>query len=266
MEDALERGLLESDAMTVFDAEAGPLVLRVSRLTKRVSRLSRLSKLTQDLNVADASRLLREAQQAVSDLHDDLEALSNVLQQTALGNTPGDEETWARKFEQALADIKVPFQANYPIYQVFPFEVRVDLRDASATVNNRLTHVIRPDSLAKVIQRERDRLYAAKFNDQQFMKSLATVWDLVKGSGASAGGVPLRKAHEILSLRTGPSGYSLQQFAFDLYRLRYQSTMTYHGKRFRLNAARSQRGAVQVPHPNGSFDNLGSFELVEVEG
>lgn len=265
MAEVPERSMVESSAIARFDEETGPLVSRVSRLTKRVGRLMRMPKLTQDLNVVDASRLLRDTQQAVSDLQDDLRALSDSLAATALGVNSGDEEAWAQEFEQALADIHVPFQANYPIYQVFPFEIRVDLTNATATVNNRLTHVMRPESLARIIQRERDRLYAAKFNDRQFMKGLVRVWDLVKGGETRAGGVPLRQAHEILSLRTGPSGYSLQQFAFDLYRLRYQSTMTYEGKRFRLNAARNSRGAVQVPHPNGSFDNLGSFEVVEVD-
>jgi hypothetical protein len=249
-----------------FDAASDPLVNHVTRLTKRVARLNRLARLTQDLNLFDASRLLRDVQGALGDLSSDVAALAGVMERTVVAPTAADETAWAEAFEQALKDLKVPLEPGtaYPSYKVFPFEIKVDLAAETVWLNNRVTHVLRPRSLAKLVQNERERLYGERFNAGQFMKALATVYDLLKGDDGKTFSVPLRRAHEILSLRSGSAGYSLRQFAFDLYRLRYQSDMVYEGRQFVLNPSRSPRGAVQVPHPNGGMENLGSYEMIEV--
>lgn len=139
----------------------------------------------------------------------------------------------------------------------------IDLADKSAQVNGRTTRVMRPAALAKLVREERDRLFSASFKAPQFMKALAAVYQLKAGTGNWGTPVLLRDAYDILSLRTGAGGYSLRQFAFDLYRLRYQSEMTDRGLRFRVNAFRNtaKSASIPVPRPTGGVDNLGSYEI-----
>lgn len=247
--------------MDAFDRESGSTVAQASRLLKRIDRLKRIPRLTEELNLFDAARVIKDGRQAWEELGSVLQRLEDTVERTQLASDNADEVAWAQAFEAALRERGVPFQAEFPLYRVFPFEVRVDLADQSAWVKNRLTHVVRPALLARLVERERAKLYAERFNHRQFMKALATVYPLLQGSGGF--GVALKDAYKLLSARTGPSGYTVEQFAFDLYRLRYQSDMVYEGKRFVFNPSRSARGAIPVPHPNGGVENLGSFEIME---
>jgi hypothetical protein len=249
-----------------FEKEAGALVKRIDRTMRRVGRLSRIPRLAQDANLFDLPRLIRDTWDALESLQQDVDALRRLAESTVVAPDATYESAWATAFEVALRDLGVPVEADsrYPVYHVFPFEVRVDLNGMTVLVNNRVTHVLRPDALARLVMRERERVYGARFPAAQFMRALAGAYDLLRAQGGNTGAVRLRDAYKLLSLREGPSGYPLRQFAFDLYRLRYETDMIYDGRKFVLNPSRSARGAVPVPRPNGAMENLGSYELVEV--
>ncbi|MGC8486639.1 MAG: hypothetical protein ACP5QO_00250 [Clostridia bacterium] len=247
-----------------FDEASAQVVARAVQLVKRVARVGRLPKLAQELNTFDASRLVRDGKGVVDELASVLEQLDGILSRTMLAPNEAEETEWARAFEAELRGLEVEFGGEYPRYEVFPFEIEINLVDDAAMVNKRTTHVLRPKVLAKLIQGERDRLFGARFNAQAFMRGMAEAYDLlIRAEGGMAVGVPLRRAYDVLILRDGSAAYPLRQFAFDLYRLRYQSDMRYRGRRFVLNPSRNPRGAVPVPRPTGGVDNLGSYELVE---
>lgn len=247
-----------------FDEAAGQVVARTVQLVRRVARVSRLPKLAQELNIFEASRLVRDGKAVIDELGSELDHLDGILSCTTLAPTEASELDWARAFEDELGAIEVEFGGEYPRYEVFPFEIEINLAEDTAIVNKRTTHVLRPKILAKLIQVERDRLFGARFNAQAFMRGMAEAHDLLtQAEGRMAVGVPLRRAYDVLILREGSAAYPLRQFAFDLYRLRYQSDMRYRGRQFVLNPSRNPRGAVQVPRPAGGVDNLGSYELVE---
>lgn len=253
------------NGIEAFDEAATSRIAAIGRLAKRVGRLSRLTGQAKDLNLFDAARLLKDSSQALAELTFEVDALAEVIANTRLAPTAEWEARWNEEFEQALADLNIRPEGRYPSYQIFPFSVHVDLPNDAATVHERLTHVVRPRELAKLVQKERDKLFGARFNERQFMKALATVYDLLQSQETRSDfGVSLKKTYDLLSLRTGSAGYSLRLFAFDLYRLRYNTDMTYEGRRFVLNPSRSARGSIPVPNPSGVVENLGSFEMVEV--
>jgi hypothetical protein len=257
---ALDDGALGWES---FDEATGPTVARVGQLLKRVGRLRRIGRLGQDLNTFDLMRLVRDERALVRELAEELDKLEGILSRVQMVAGSDDEKNWAREFEESLRDLRVEFSGSYPTYLVFPLEIRVDLAQDTATINDRITHTLRPKSLAKAVQAERERLFSARFKERQFMRAMAEVYDLLtKADGGLAVGVELRRAYEMLSLREGTSSYPLRQFAFDLYRLRYHSDMVYQGRRFVLNPSKSARRAIQVPRPNGGIENLGSYELV----
>ena len=247
-----------------FDEAAEPHLARATRLAKRVARLSRLNQLSQDVNLFEAVRLLNDSRQALQELTETVDVLTGIVAATELASDDWAVTTWAEAFLVELRTLEVPVEETsaFPDYHVFPFDVHVDLQAGAALINNRTTHVMRPRALAKLVQQERDRLFNARFNDQQFMKALAVVYDLMTKDKQEFA-VDLRRVHEVLSARSGTASYPLRLFAFDLYRLRYQSNMMYRGRKFVLHETRNgtAKGAVQVPKPGGGFDNLGSFEM-----
>lgn len=250
-----------------FDDATHANLQRISQLVKRVARVGRLAKLGQELNTFEASRVLKDGLVVVGELAAELGVVEEVVSRVVLAPSETAELEWAFQFERSLQDLEVEFGGRYPAYEVFPFEVRIDLSSASALINNRTVRVMRPNFLAKLIKGERDRLFSARFNGQVFMRGMEQAYELLtKAQGGLPVGVALRRAYEVLTLREGTAQYPLRLFAFDLYRLRYQTDMVYHGRKFILNPSRSPRGAIAVPKPGGGVDNLGSYELVEQQG
>jgi len=249
--------------MAAFDEKALPVAQRIGVLVKRAARLSRLTRLTQNLNVFDARGVVRDAKAVLQELAAEVANLELVLKTTDLAPDSKQEEIWSQQFEQALKALNIEARGPYPTYLVFPFEVKVDLKNQAAIVNNRTVRVLRPVDLAKLVQDQRDRLYRAPFNDRRFAGALILIYDVLQQhEGDLTRSISLQRAYELLSLRTGPAGYTKLEFAFDLYRLRHTSEGAVGNRRIVLNPTRRATHTFAVPDPQGHVENLGSYEVV----
>ena len=241
-----------------FDLQAKPMAARIATLTKRVGRLGRLPRHVDEWDVFSATKVADEVAAVVDELSQEVGRFGDVVRSTRIAATDADEARWASEFEQALSLAEVPFAGRYPQYDVFPFYVKVDLKGGAAVINNRTGHVLRPAALAKLVRAEWEKVHRAAFNDQQFLKALYALYDVLPKNLTR--GVALRRAHELLTVRIGTAAYPLRQFAFDLYRLR-RTNMTADGRRLVLNPSRDKKG-VSVPDGHGGTDLLGTYEVV----
>ena len=241
-----------------FDLLAKPMAARVAALTKRVGRLGRLPRHVDEWDVFSARKLADEVADVVDELSQEVRSFGDVVRRTRLAATDADEARWATEFEQALALAEVPYAGRFPQYDVFPFYVKVDMASAAVSINNRTGHVLRPAALAKLVRAEWEKVHRAAFNDQQFLKALYTLYDVLPKDLTR--GAPLRRAHELLTVRIGTAAYPLRQFAFDLYRVR-NTNMTWDGRMLVLNPSHDKKG-VSVPDGHGGTDLLGTYEVV----
>ena len=245
-----------------FDDAAKPLAASIAALTKRVGRLGRMPRLVEELDLFSARKLTDDMVDVLDQLSEAVDRFGDAVRQTRLAGADGDEARWAQQFEQALLAADVPCSGRYPQYDVFPFYVKVDLAAGTTSINNRTGHVMRPTALAKRVRAEWEKVHKSAFNNQQFLKALFQLYDLLPKDLTRR--VPLRRAHEIMTVRTGAAAYPLRQFAFDLYRVR-RTDMTADGRRLVLNPSHARAGAVAVPDGQGGIDSLGTFEVVPVE-
>lgn len=177
---------------------------------------------------------------------------------------------YARAVEQQVERAGILLEGRFPQYVAFPIEITIDLAREQARVNNRQVNALDPKALAGEITNEYKRVHSAAFNGQRFMKALSTAYDLLtslqKSSQTTVRQMPLKKMHELLTMRTGPSAYTLRQFAFDIYKLRNSTDLTFGGHRLAFVNTRRPRDMVPVPISPGNYENLGYLELVPVEG
>ncbi len=241
-----------------FDLQAKPMAARIAALTKRVGRLGRLPRHVDEWDVFNARKLAEDVSAVVDELSEEVNRFGAVVRATRLAPTDADETRWATEFEQALALAEVPFAGRYPQYDVFPFYVKVDLAGGAVSINNRTGHVLRPTPLAKLVRTEWEKVHRASFNDQQFLKALCALYDVLRKDLTR--GVPLRQVHELLTVRTGTAAYPLRQFAFDLYRVEHTKP-TVDGRRLVLNPSHDKKG-VSVPDGHGGTNLWGTYEVV----
>ncbi|PSR33366.1 MAG: hypothetical protein C7B46_09925 [Sulfobacillus benefaciens] len=153
------------------------------------------------------------------------------------------------------------------MFRVFPIEIKVDFANDLVTVNKRTVRKLHPVAVASEVEKELNRLYRERFNPNQFMKALLRAYQaLIAESMIKAGPqrksgstVPLVQVFELLSLRLG---YSLNQFAFDIYRLRSHPDRSYGGYQFIFGSGRD-RGSVVITLPGGQKEVLGSLEVIK---
>lgn len=244
-----------------FDAALERPIQQIERTHAQLTHaVKQLSHAFRGGNLRDARSLAQAITDRLSRLTEALGACAIALEQYE--QTGGSVEEYVREFEAACLAEKVPLSGEFPTYEAFPVEVRFHLDERVVLVNNRTVPLLRPSVVVAYIRRVRDRLHAETFHARRFRQALLRAYDLL--SGAPRAPVPLRAIHELLSLRQGggASGYSLRQFAFDIYRVRQESLV--EGKR-RLSFihGRSPRNAVVVPVGGGETENLVALQVQE---
>lgn len=271
------------DAFDAFDAEitarakrAAALSVQAARLTKQIQRAADdvdLHLLRQ--RVADAATRAQEAADVLGEMREAVAGFAVVREQAATGvaaTSPGLlDEDYARAFERACAAEAVPLEGSYPDYRVFPFDVRLRLREERAIIGKRSWWALRPDVLVRAIKAERDRLMGAAFAAERFGAALVRAYDLLlpevqQRSGPAAKQVALRDALALLQMGTfGRHNYTRDEFAFDLYRYR-QTPMTAGGRRVALGDMRNAGSGFEVPNARGGRDRLTGLLVAPVEG
>lgn len=180
------------------------------------------------------------------------------------------EEEYARAFEEACLKADVRVEGRFPVYEVFPLEIRISLADEQALINNRVCRTMEPTALAAAIRKELDRLARSRFNEGQFMAALVRAYDLLVAESRATRGRPVRQVrlkqiYKALTMLRGRPQYPERLFAYDIYRLRESSDLTYSGRRLVFGHVRVSSSAIAVPSHAG-MDYLGYLELEEVEG
>ena len=255
-----------------FEADIGPNLQSLAKGIDRISRLKKVGRQPEIMNLVDLRKQLEEARRLSEEVKGTAAMLQEQLEDFVVAPSAVEQSEWWQRFRQAFHAGYPPVEGEFPTFQVFPVEIRVDLEHELVMVNNRTVRTLHPHAVAGVVEKELDRLNRERFNAASFAKSLLRAYDLLmaeaktKSSGRAVGAsVSLRAIHQILSIRTGVSGYGLNQFAFDIYRLRRSSSLSTDNRRLEFGTTRN-RGGIVITLPGGQQENLGSLEVLEDRG
>lgn len=252
-----------------FEDELGPNLLALAKAVTKLGRLKSTQKQVNLINLQDLRKQLDDAVRQSEEVRDIAKSLQEQVEQYRIARSTSDQIEWTQRFRQGFHTGYPSVDGEFPNFQVFPVEVRVDFERELVLVNNRIVRSLHPEAVVGAVEKAIDRLNQERFNSLQFAKALIRVYDLLiaearaKADGGAVGQtVTLGAVHQVLSARTGPSGYNPNQFAFDIYRLRKTEDLIVDGRRIQFGSIRN-RGSVVITMPGGTKITLGTLEVLE---
>lgn len=261
--------------VSAFEEKIAPEIADVVKSIERVSRAKALAGQLDKLNRVEMQKQLDDAIRFMEEASQKARALLQTVAQYSVITTETDRDEWTRLFVESCHGLGRSVEGQFPTFRVFPIEVKAELANDSVTINNRLVRSLHPKAIAKLVDKEITRLHRERFNTTQFARALVRAtevllaqrrWEEKDQKGSSS--VLLKEIHALLAVRTGAgvSGYSLNQFIFDLYRLRTQTDLTIDGKRLVFQQTRLAKDMLVIPLPGGQKEILGALEVVPLDG
>jgi hypothetical protein len=248
---------------------------RLAELAKALERLGRLKSVGRQVELLHPGEIDKQLQEAFALCGQAGEMARAAREMFSLFRLAPDEEgqrEWEKVFLQRCREAKVAVEGEFPAYRVFPIDIRVDLAHDQVIVNKRVVRTLHPGAVVQRIVREIERLHGERFNANQFMQALIRAYDLLAYEALNAGRKkeetkhqPLKRIYDILALRTGASGYTQSQFAFDIFRLRREADLVANGRHLLFSTTR-QAGfkGFEIPKAAGQPETLASLEIAPV--
>ncbi len=248
----------------------------LAKVAERVGRGKAIAKQVDFANRVEMQKQLDDLIRYADEVAVQARALKSSVDRFRMVATEADRDEWTRLFVEGCHAAGRQVDGEYPLFRVFPVEVKTDFANDGVYINNRLVRILHPKAVASLVDREISRLYKEKFNAASFMRALVRAYDvlLAERQVAESGkrivtAISLKQIHALLAIRTGTtaSGYPLNQFVFDIYRLRTQTdvTLVSDGRRLVFTFTKVARDAIVIPLPGGQKEHLGSLELTAVD-
>lgn len=255
-----------------FEEVLGPQLAEMAKLAERIGKAKAIRKQVDMANRLDVLKQLDDIVRFSERALEQAGALKDAVGAFRMATTEADRDEWTRAFVESCQALNRAVDGEYPVFRIFPIEVKADLENDVVLVNNKTVRTLHPKAIAGLVDKEIERLNRERFNLNQFIKALVRVYDLLlaerkqASSGRQvAGAVGLKQIHALMAVRTGTgsSGYAQNQFAFDVYRLRTQAELEFEGRRLVFSTTRHPRDGIVIALPGGQKEILGSLEIVE---
>lgn len=167
---------------------------------------------------------------------------------------------FAAQLLDACRERGVDVTGEYPVFEMFPYRVRLDAENQDIYLDRRRYPCVRPQSFAQTVKAGQDRLMKASFNALAFANELAEAYDLaiLKLGRQSESDIYLTSLYKFLvPMGRFRKDYDQQSYAFDLARL-YASDVEVirDGRRFQFGPSRKNNKAIRILDPEGNEQYL----------
>jgi len=262
-----DKELNETSGVSAYAEAYGSSFANLTKAVKKLGALKNVSVQVDQMNMVTLKKQLDDIQR----LSEESLRLANFLvERTAahrMAVSETDQREWTDLFRANLSTQRT-VEGDFPQFLVFPIEIRVDFANDQVLINKKITRKLHPKAVADAVERELNRVYAERFNPQQFMKVLLRAFDLLIAEAGTNNvktqSVPLTEVYKLLTLRAGSSSYSAVQFAFDIYRFRRQEDRSLNGRRVTFGASKNRSGYI-IPRQGRDPEVLGSLEVTGPE-
>lgn len=174
--------------------------------------------------------------------------------------------------EQMLAACQengVDVRGDFPVYEMFPYRVRLDTENQDIYLDRKKVQCMRPQSLVHAIKSGQEKLQRAPFNAFAFVNELSDAYDLavLKMKKRPDADIYLTSLYKFLApMSRFRKDYDQHSFAFDLARL-YTSDVeeTKNGRRFQFGPSRNNNKAIRILDKDGQEQFLATIRFYEEE-
>ncbi len=163
---------------------------------------------------------------------------------------------------------EVDVKGEFPVYEIFPYRVRIDAENQDLYLNRKKIQCMRPSSFVSTVKTLHTKLDKASFNALNFVGELCEAYDLalLKNNKRTGADIYLSTLYKLLA----PMGryrrdYDQNSFAYDLSRL-YISGLeaTKSGRRFQFGTSRNNNKSIRILDQDGREQFLATICFYEL--
>jgi len=213
-------------------------------LAKHMSQ-GEIKLVSQDIaNIKDANEILEETNAKIENLVESFNAQDYI--------ESGD---WTDQMLDCCRSEKIDVQGTFPVYEMFPFKIRIDSENQDLYIDRKKFSYLRPSFFISQVKKLQDKLNKASFNAVKFASELSICYDrFIKLKDKKLGSdVYLLDLYALLvPMGRFRSDYNKQAFAFDIARLRRAGEVAIKdGRKVQLGSSRNEKKAIRVLNEAG---------------
>lgn len=239
------------------------------RQTAVLKNFKHLCKDSEKGDLKSYAKDLAQLQAAVAEQTDLLTQLESVI---AGFDTKAyvDSGDFAEQLVYECRRLSVDVKGDSPVYEMFPYKVRIDTENQDVYVDRKKWQCLRPVSFAKDIKANRDKLMKVSFNAEIFVNELCAAYDTavtVKNKkmpdAPSDIYISLKDLYQYMTpLQRFRREYDAQAYAFDLARL-YSSELKQakDGRRLDFGTSKDQRKFIRILDASGHEQHLATVRF-----
>ena len=217
----------------------------------------------------DIKSLAKNLEQLLSILAEQRDIVENLRQQVENFDTKSyfENGVFASQLLDACTEKSIDVKGEYPIYEMFPYKVKIDAENQDVYVDKKRIPCARPAELANQIKAGQARLNSASFNAQSFLNELADAYDLemIRGKKVPASDLYLTDLYKLMvPMARSRKEYDQQSFAFDLARLHASDIeTTKDGRFYQFGPGRKMNKKVRILDKDGQETFLFTIRFYE---
>lgn len=181
---------------------------------------------------------------------------------------------FARQVTDLCQSMSVDIRGEYPIYEIFPYRVKIDSENEELVIDRKKLVCVRPLYFVQTMKQNQAKLNKAPFNASAFLNELADAYETLilyknkNGKSARSGDdVFLKDLYGyIVPMQRFRREYDMQSYAFDLSRLCMSDVeTTKNGRHFQLGPCRLESKHIRILDKDGNERLLGTLRFFEPE-
>lgn len=180
-----------------------------------------------------------------------------------------EDGEFAGQMLAACEELGVDVKGEFPVYEMFPYKVRIDAENQDLYLDRKKVQSMRPRSFAGQVKAGQEKLTKASFNAAVFANELAEAYDLaaLKMKKQPDADIYLSNLYKFLA----PMGrfrrdYDQQSYAFDLARLYADGIHEVKdGRKFQFGPNKIIGKAIRILDSNGKEQYLGTIRFFNIE-
>ena len=213
-------------------------------LSKHISQ-GEIKLVKQDLeNIKNNNAIIEESTKQLEELIDSFNAQEYI-----------ESGEWTNQMLDFGKQAKVDIQGSFPIYEMFPFRVRIDSENQDIYIDRKKASYLRPSFFINKISEMQTKLNKASFNAVKFATELANCYDqyiIINGKKPQSDIYLLDLYKSLVPMSRFKSDYNKQAFAFDIARLRRAGEVVIKdGRKIQLGSSRNEKKAIRVLNDAG---------------
>lgn len=172
---------------------------------------------------------------------------------------------FAEQMLAACAEKGVDVRGETPVYEMFPYRVKLDVENQDLYLDRKKVQCMRPNSFVDIVKTSQEKLNKASFNALAFASELSDIYDLaiLKLKKRPEADIYLTNLYKLLApMSRFRKDYDQQNFAFDLARLYISGIeQTKNGRKFQFGPSREVGKGIRILDQTGKEQFLATIRF-----